>query len=204
MNSENNKITRTTKKKKIKEKELFLAAYELFSDNTVEKTSIDDIVKKAGVAKGTFYLYFKDKYDILNQLILQKSNKIIKEAVEETNTLGIKDFRERTLSFIDYIINYLKDNISLLKLINKNISWGLYRKAIMKPEEYEEVKKVLDIFIENLHNEGMKREEAEMTLFMIFELVGSVCFTTIILKEPTEIDKIKPILFKKILAMLTV
>lgn len=50
----------------------------------------------------------------------------------------------------------------------------------------------------------MEIEEAEMTLFMIFELVGSVCFTTIILKEPTDIESIKPVLFKKILAMLKV
>lgn len=201
---ENKKITLTTKKKELKEKELLLAAYKLFIDNGIEKTSIDDIVKKAGVAKGTFYLYFKDKYDILNQLILQKSNQIMKEALEKTNDLGIEDFRERTLAFIDYIINYLKDNVALLKLINKNISWGLYRKAIMKPKEYEEVKKVLDIFVLNLTNEGMQIDEAEMTLFMIIELVGSICFTTIILKEPTEIDKIKPILFKKILAMIKV
>lgn len=50
----------------------------------------------------------------------------------------------------------------------------------------------------------MNEEEAEMTLFMIFELVGSICFTTIILKEPTDIESIKPILFKKILAMISV
>ena len=69
----------------------------------------------------------------------------------------------------------------------------------MTPAEYDAVKKVLDIFINNLTNEGMEKQEAEMTLFMIIELVGSVCFTTIILKEPTDIESIKPILFKKIL-----
>jgi len=128
----------------------------------------------------------------------------MKEGLAKTNDLGIEDFRERTLFFIDYIINYLKQNVSVLKLINKNISWGLYRKAIMTPEESNNVKKVLDIFIENLTNEGMEKQEAEMTLFMIIELVGSVCFTTIILKEPTDIESIKPILFKKILAMIKV
>lgn len=204
MTLKNSKISRIIKKKQIKEKELLLAAYDLFINNGIEKTSIEDIVKKAGVAKGTFYLYFKDKYDVLNNLILQKSNQIMKDALVETNDLGSEDFRERTLFFIDYIINYLNDNSSLLKLINKNISWGLYRKAIMKPEEYEEVKKVLDIFVKNLTDEGMQKEEAEMTLFMIIELVGSVCFTTIILKEPTDISAIKPILFKKILAMIKV
>ncbi len=204
MNMKDKKVSAVNKKKALKEKELLSSAYKLFIDQGIEKTSIDDIAKNASVAKGTFYLYFKDKYDLLNQLILLKSNEIIKEAMEETNKLGINDFRERTLSFINYIINYLKDNFLLLKLINKNISWGLYRKAIMKPEEYEEVKKVLDIFIGNLTNEGMEKEEAEMTLFMIIELVGSICFTTIILGEPTDIETIKPILFKKILAMIKV
>ena len=204
MTLNNDNISFTKRKKQLKEKELFLSAFDLFLENGIEKTSIDDIAKNAGVAKGTFYLYFSDKYDILNKLILQKSNEIIKEGLSRTNNLGSEDFRERTLFFIDYIINYLKDNVSLLKLINKNISWGLYRKAIMTPAEYDDVKRVLDIFIKNLTTEGIKKEEAEMTLFMIIELVGSVCFTTIILKEPTDIESIKPILFKKILAMITI
>lgn len=194
----------TERKKQLKEKELLLAAYNLFLEKNFEKTSIDDIAKNAGVAKGTFYLYFNDKHDILNKLILQKSNEIIKEALAKTNALGSEDYRERTLFFIEHIIDYLKNNESLLKLINKNISWGLYRKAIMKPEAYNEVKKVLDLFINNLTNEGMNKEDAEMTLFMIFELVGSVCFTTIILKEPVDIERIKPLLFKKILTMIEV
>ncbi|NRT32933.1 TetR/AcrR family transcriptional regulator [Clostridium beijerinckii] len=204
MTLKNNNKSLTQNKKQLKEEELFLAAYDLFLKNGIEKTSIDDITKNARVAKGTFYLYFSDKYDILNKLILQKSNEIIREGLAKTNALGRKDFKERTLFFIDYIINYLKDNVSLLKLINKNISWGLYRKAIMKPEAYNDVKKVLDIFVKNLTKSGMDEEEAEMTLFMIFELVGSICFTTIILKEPTDIESIKPILFKKILAMISV
>ena len=31
----------------------------------VSKTSIAEISKNAGIAKGTFYLYFKDKYDMV-------------------------------------------------------------------------------------------------------------------------------------------
>ena len=192
----------TAKKKQIKENQVFTAAYDLFLMQDIGKTSIDDIVKKAGVAKGTFYLYFKDKNDLLHRLILKKSNEIMKAALEKTNECGSEDFKIRTITFIDYIINYLKDNVSLLTMINKNISWGIYRSAIMKPEEYNEVQIALNVFINNLTKEGMDRKEAELTLFMIIELLGSVCYTTIILKEPTDIDTIKPLLFKKILSMI--
>ena len=191
-----------TMKKELKEQELLSAAYELFISRGEEKTSIDDIVKTAKIGKATFYLYFKDKYDILNKIILKKSNQIIKECLEKTDKLETIDFKERTLVFIDYIINVFEANPSLLKLINKNISWGLYRKAIMNPKEYDDVKRVLDIFISNLIREGINKEEAGMTLFMIIELVGSISYTTIIFKEPTDIQTIKPVLFKKIRAMI--
>ena len=48
---------------------LFQSAYDLFLNQGIEKTSISDIAKKAGVAKGTFYLYFADKYEIRDRLI---------------------------------------------------------------------------------------------------------------------------------------
>ena len=47
--------------KKRKKNALFQTAYELFTDKGFAKTTISDIVNKAGLAKGTFYLYFKDK-----------------------------------------------------------------------------------------------------------------------------------------------
>ena len=51
--------------KKKKKEALFNTAYELFTTKGINATAISDIVEKAGVAKGTFYLYFKDKYDII-------------------------------------------------------------------------------------------------------------------------------------------
>lgn len=189
-------------KKRKKESELFSAAYELFTTKGMHNTAIDDIVKKAGVAKGTFYLYFKDKYDILNRLILQKSTAVIREALEETEKKSFDTFDDKLLFFMDYIINFFTKNKLMLKLINKNFSWGIYRKAIMKPEQNKEVEIVVKKFIDALTERNMDLQEAELTLFMVFELVGAVCYSSIILEEPTDIETIKPILFKKVLAII--
>ena len=189
-------------KKRKKESELFSAAYELFTTKGMHNTAIDDIVKKAGVAKGTFYLYFKDKYDILNRLILQKSTGVIREALEETEKKSFDTFDDKLLFFMDYIINFFTKNKLMLKLINKNFSWGIYRKAIMKPEQNKEVEIVVKSFIDALTEREMDLQEAELTLFMVFELVGAVCYSSIILEEPTDIETIKPILFKKVLAII--
>lgn len=193
----------TTKKtvsqnKKRKETDLFQAAYELFSTKGFNDTSIDDIVKKAGVAKGTFYLYFKDKFDIINKIILKKSSSLIKEALEKTEEQGIESFVEKIIYFTDYIIEYFKENKIILKIINKNFSWGIYRRALADSKQNEEMFKIVSTFMENVEEAGLDPADAEKTLFIVIELIGAVCYSSIILGEPDSIDNMKPILFNAI------
>jgi AcrR family transcriptional regulator len=42
------------------------ASFTLFMEKGVAATSVDDIVTRASVAKGTFYLYFSTKEDVVN------------------------------------------------------------------------------------------------------------------------------------------
>ena len=78
-----NEVGRLDEKKKKKREDLLNATYELFTSKGVFDTSISDIVKKANMAKGTFYLYFKDKYDIRNALITKKAGELFSVAYEK-------------------------------------------------------------------------------------------------------------------------
>ena len=62
-------------KKELKTNKLLETSFKLFTKKGINNTSVDDITKEAGVAKGTFYLYFKDKYDLQDYLIVKKSKK---------------------------------------------------------------------------------------------------------------------------------
>ena len=44
-------------------------AREVFSKRGYHQTTIDDIVAQAGVARGTFYLYFEDKRAVFSDLV---------------------------------------------------------------------------------------------------------------------------------------
>ncbi|WP_373898001.1 TetR/AcrR family transcriptional regulator [Haloimpatiens sp. FM7315] len=186
--------------KTIKRNSLYDAAYELFITKGINNTAIDDIVKKAGVAKGTFYLYFKDKYDIVDRIILKKSSVVIKEAIIETEKRRseFSDFIEGIIFFINYLIDYLKQNKMLLKLLHKNLSWGIYRKAVNDNSNNEEMKQLVTIFMQNINTEEYDIEDPKKTLFIILELTSSICYSAIILEEPDTIDNMKPILFKSI------
>jgi AcrR family transcriptional regulator len=59
--------------KEIKRRRILLAATELFIRQGFRKTSVDEVAQAAGVAKGTVYLYFKNKSDLLmNCIALEK------------------------------------------------------------------------------------------------------------------------------------
>ncbi|MDV6235811.1 TetR family transcriptional regulator [Leptospira ellisii] len=54
--------------KKVKREQLIRAAIALFNKSPFEKISMDQIAKKAGVAKGTLYLYFKTKEELFLEI----------------------------------------------------------------------------------------------------------------------------------------
>src|SRR3954464_12848049 len=49
--------------------QILSVAREAFSKRGYHQTTIDDIVAQAGVARGTFYLYFEDKRAVFSDLI---------------------------------------------------------------------------------------------------------------------------------------
>lgn len=184
-------------KKLLKENKIFNAAFELFSQKGINKTAIDDIVNKAGVAKGTFYLYFKDKYDIFDKIIIKKSSDILEEAIISSKKTEFKDFIEETIYISDYIIEYFKNNKLLLKLMGKNISFGLFRKAV-ENDDSPIIKSAVKHFNEKAKESNLDTEDITKTLFIIMELVGSVTYSSIIMNEPDDIDNMKSFLFKNI------
>ena len=114
-------------KKRQKKDALLNTAFDLFVTKGIQKTSISDIVEKAGVAKGTFYLYFSDKYDLRNKLIAHKANQLFNSAYASMQEAGILDFEERMIFICDYVIEHLSQNKSLLSLVNKHLSWGIFK-----------------------------------------------------------------------------
>lgn len=183
---------RRAQKKLIKENRLLDAAYNLFIEKGITATAIDEIVKKAGVAKGTFYLYFKDKEDILEKLILKKSSEIVKKALQEVSSREFLSSVDKFLFFLEYIIDYLSKNKVLFRFLKKDFSWVFYKK-ITENDQLVEIKKAKEMFLKNL-NTNYSQEELEMVIFMILELVSSLTYSSIVNSEPAPIEKVKPLL----------
>ena len=111
------------KNEESKEKRLLDTAFSLFTSKGVKDTSIQEIVDTADVGKGTFYLYFKDKYEIRDILIAKKSQRLFNDALKSLRKQDISDLTDQIIFIINHVINALKRNPLLLKFISKNLSW---------------------------------------------------------------------------------
>ena len=187
--------------KKQKKNALLQTAFDLFRDKGFAKTTISDIVSDAGLAKGTFYLYFKDKWQIHEEVIIDKSKKLFSDAIEYTNKKKLDNFPDKLISVIDYIIDKLSSSKDLIKIINKNLSLGLYNKDLIEiiNAEYKDLK---TIFIDEINKYSKKVDNPDVTLFMIIELVGSTCYNSILNNEPLPIKEFKPYLYTQVRKMI--
>jgi len=204
----NEKLEGNIMKKEIKEKDkeerLLKTAFELFTEKGIKDTSIQEIVDRAEVAKGTFYLYFKDKYEIRDILIAKKSKKLFKDALAELRKNYIVNLSDQVIFIINYVINELSKVPTLLKFISKNLSWGIYSKTVLKiyEEREDEEDSVYKLFLKGIKENHIELKNPEVTLYMIIELVSSTCFNSILYHDPLPIEEFKPYLYDTIRRMI--
>ena len=193
-------MSKAEENKRKKQEALFNTAFELFTTKGINNTAISDIVERAGVAKGTFYLYFKDKYDIRDKLIVRKTNMLFIQAILRLRENYIIDFEQQVIFIIDDVIEQLKKDKVLLKMISKDLSWGIYKKVLSKSlnNENQEEMSYYHLFMQSATKENFKFKDAEITLFLIIELVGSTVYNSILLEQPVSIDTLKPYLYEAI------
>ena len=186
--------------KKEKENRLLETAFKLFTEKGLKETSIQDIVDNANVGKGTFYLHFKDKYELRDILIAKKSEKLFDDALQSLHENYISNFSDQIIYIINYVIDELSKNQILLKFISKNLSWGVYNKALssLYNSKEENKDKLYSLFMNGIKENNIELENPEVTLFMIIELTGSTCFNSILYKDPVPIDEYKPFLYNAI------
>lgn len=189
--------SRREKNKYLKIKKLLSSAFQLFIENGFDNTSIDEITKNSKVAKGTFYLYFKDKIDIRNKLIIEKSREVFGMAYKHIQAKSYENREDKIIAFCDYIINYLSNDKALLNLIHKNISTSLYKEVLEKNDSDNIIVKVLNE-LQKEFEDTFTSEEFLINLFIILEMLGAVLYSSIIHKEPVEIEVIKPYLYRNI------
>ncbi|MCM8785187.1 MAG: TetR/AcrR family transcriptional regulator [Candidatus Omnitrophica bacterium] len=90
-------------------------AERLISKKGYSKTTVDEITKKAGIGKGTFYLYFKDKNDLFFSIIKQEFENLMLKIKDDVS--DIDDFFERLKKGIEIYLSYFEKNYNFFRIL---------------------------------------------------------------------------------------
>lgn len=180
-------------KKQKKKAALMQAAYTLFLKQGMETTSVGDITEAAGVAKGTFYLYFRDKQDIVTAVVVVVSRQILEEAYLKMCAVRTGDFAEDMTLLAGALLDFFEANKPLLGFIERGFRWPAFR---------EKMNATGNAVWQSLRNDmrrqaqmcGKSEEELVRRVYCLVSMCGSVAYSSIIRGEPEDLAKLRPVI----------
>ncbi|MBM4241437.1 MAG: TetR/AcrR family transcriptional regulator [Euryarchaeota archaeon] len=102
-------------------------AEQLFLEKGYENTMVTDIVKKAGVAQGTFYYYFKSKEAILDE-ITDKYINVIVESMEKISKQENLNALEKLVKIFQFSLSFRNDTGGIMQYVHDEKNVHLHRK----------------------------------------------------------------------------
>ena len=190
------KMSTVEGKKQEKRRALLDAAYELFLERGTAKTSVEDITSRAKVAKGTFYLYFRDKGSVTQALLGRVSYQLLNDAciaVEQQTQL--ESFPDKMVFVIDHIIEALRQDTLVLKFLERNFVWPGMDQIEASKDAEPLMRKLLAVVLTSPELAGRTEREIYQRITALGSMCISVCYSSILEGKPDNIDNMKPVLY---------
>ncbi len=126
---------RVTKDPVVRRKELIDAAEELFREKGCEETSVSDIVKKVGVAQGTFYYYFESKDDILDAVLDHYLRDHLERTVRDIIAGESRDALQKLQQIINATLSFQTGEKNLIEFLHADKNMVSHQKYMVKVQD---------------------------------------------------------------------
>ena len=174
-------MERTQGAKNQKRKRIVDKAWELIAKNGYEETKVEDITRKLGISKGSFYTYFETKdellYEILEKLKMEILEYLKKINVNQTPTKILEDYVKTKMNHAVKMLNNMK-----LDGVEKNLN------NLKLRDFFEEVRKISVDFIktnivDKFNMENGNKYKAEIISEFILISIEEFLYDEFILKN---------------------
>lgn len=172
-----------------KKQRLLSTAIHLFMEKGIDETSVNDIVKAAHLAKGTFYLYFTDKSELIHEIVKEKNVALMRSLIQSAK----QDHEQNGLSwpeaFLHRLIGFYQANPNVLKMLHH--CFLIDEKRTLPLQELRQQLSCFDEFIQSFQKQGEAQQTALNRFLLIPEMCAIVCYNAIFFQQPASLDEIK-------------
>ena len=138
-----------------KRRDIALACVELFTQSGINDLSIAKVAKTAGVGKGTIYEYFKNKNDIVFEILNILMNE--HNEIKEKKLLNVDSTKEKVKVFFSFFYN--EEDVALREMYKEFTSILLTNPNDEMLEFQTECYNLYNNWIDRIIDEGIKRGE---------------------------------------------
>ncbi|GKV69481.1 TetR family transcriptional regulator [Sporosarcina sp. NCCP-2716] len=103
-----------------KKEAIVQSAIRIFTEKGVEKTTISDIVKHAGIAQGTFYLYFPSKLSLMPAIAEVMVKTTLQTVIDTVKPKSA--FQDRLRQFVDAIFEVNREYHEIQAMIYSGLA----------------------------------------------------------------------------------
>ena len=111
---------------------IYDAFFLLLKEKSVDKITVSDVVKKAGIVRSTFYSH----YENIPSLVIAAEDKTIDDIFKLMESFHSKNVKDVCRSYFLAICNYTKKNPFLSNLLQTARGDAFFEKAIMMFHQY--------------------------------------------------------------------
>ena len=108
---------RRVKEPDVRRQELLDASVRVFAEKGVNRATIADITQAAGVAKGTFYLYFSSKEHLLAGLKERLVDEILEHATALNARVGQDDWDALLLAVVESYVDFMQSRQDMIQVL---------------------------------------------------------------------------------------
>jgi AcrR family transcriptional regulator len=107
---------RTIKPADERRRDLLAAAVRVFTRKGLHEATVADVTRSAGVAKGTFYLYFESKEQLLGALKERFVDELVERAAALTARVGKEDWWALVDATVESMVDFTLEHRELIEV----------------------------------------------------------------------------------------
>jgi TetR/AcrR family fatty acid metabolism transcriptional regulator len=172
------------------------ASLKVFTRKGYFKATVDDIAREAGIAKGTVYLYFKDKPSLYINTIDEHFNGAIRflQEIQKESLSNTDKLKKIADDWLDYMLKY-KSSFPMFTMENINLSRRMVKaiKSMIPAHLTDMVQLVAGIITDGIKKNEFRKVNAQIAALQFLNSIRTTFFASIfthtkILKRDAVLD----------------
>ena len=172
------KVIMRRKESKTRDK-IINSALRIFAQKGFFRTTVEDIADATGVAKGTVYLYFRNKEDLYIASIEEHFNRALQMLTDVEQSSGTAGDKMRKLAndYVDYV-THLRTTYMPFTLENMNLTGKTLKKihSAIEPKMLSMVEMISNIIKRGIEQNEFRNVNPRLAAFYFMNTIRTIFF----------------------------